>query len=173
MTALGGLAVWLVDHVEWLRHHPAGSEAYDEITSVVAAVERLVDRPPTGRRIPCPSAVRCEGHVWVTLTSTTAGCDTCDWETEDLRWLGNLLRAGEPIIVDAYAAVHRLASDGHDLTPATIRKWAERGKVEVRNVRGPACWWCEHGSCGVVRGQKRHVYDYEQLLRTAQRVALT
>lgn len=65
LIPLGTLARWLLGHVEWLRHHPAGYEVADEIRSAVREVRRIVDAPanrssfPVG---PCPE-VDCSGEV--------------------------------------------------------------------------------------------------------------
>ncbi len=60
-NAVGTECAWLIAHVEWLRHHEAAVEAYDELTDLEAHLRRLVDRPP--ERIysgPCTALVPVE-----------------------------------------------------------------------------------------------------------------
>ncbi|NAE18038.1 hypothetical protein [Enterococcus hirae] len=64
------VAQWLTGQVQWLRHHPAADEAYDELHSVIHTAERVVDLTPkrlylgrcgaaAGDRADCP----CDCHV--------------------------------------------------------------------------------------------------------------
>lgn len=169
---IASTARWLLNHVEWLRHNPAGPAAVDEIHFAVRKARKVIDHPPVGRSLPCPSAEDCGGRVWVTIDTIQARCDTCEWETIDLQWLGRLLRADEQPIVDAYAACHRLLVEGYHVTPTTIRKWAERGKIEPRNQRGPTCQVCAHDTCRTVREQVHRIYNLDDLRRLAPRAEL-
>lgn len=128
---VAAMARWLVPQRERIRHHAAAGEAVDEITSAITEVRRILDRPGVYRLLPCPSAEPCGGKVRVTIDTIAARCDTCGWETDDLHWLGRLLREDEPDHVTAVDACHRLISIGINIVPATLRKWVQRGKLAV------------------------------------------
>lgn len=120
---------WLLLQVERIRHHAAAGEAVDEIRSAVDQVRRTLDRPGVYRLLPCPSAEPCGGKIRVTIDTICARCDTCEWQTDDLHWLGRMLRDDEPDHVTAVDACHRLMSIGVAIVPATLRKWVQRGKL--------------------------------------------
>ena len=50
-SELAQALTWLAGHTEALRRHPAAQEAFRELGDVCSALERLVDSPPTGRRL--------------------------------------------------------------------------------------------------------------------------
>ena len=56
------VAGWLLHHTLWLRHHKAGYEAVEEITSAVNAVRKAVDRPP--ERIYAGPCKDCGGDMF-------------------------------------------------------------------------------------------------------------
>lgn len=134
-TAMAG---YLASHLEWLASHDAAGELCDEIARALARARGLVERPGAMCTLPCPDVYEqgCDGTVRVTAEATWVRCGTCGWETDDLPWLGRLLRGDEPALVTAVDACHRLLVEGWQVTPSTIRSWVRRGHVHPRGREG-------------------------------------
>jgi hypothetical protein len=117
------LARWMLQHVEWLRHHAHGHIAVEELTADMRTARRVIDVPanrttfPVG---PCPELAsepvsdtvpglsgqylaRCIGHcpgevrAYIPNTDTQPArleCNTCHTMWEPWQWL----RAGRRIL---------------------------------------------------------------------------
>lgn len=76
-----GLAAWLAHHVTSIAMQQAAGECFDEISAAVAAVHRVIDRPPGRMYIgPCGDVfqgVKCEADLYVTIGSPEACCPVC------------------------------------------------------------------------------------------------
>jgi hypothetical protein len=121
------VARWLLNHVTWLRHHKAGAEAVEEITSAVNAVRRIVDRP--AERIYAGPCKDCGGDMYGKPDAASVDCRPCGLSynvTEMLEWMraqvyGRLVTAREGVIL--------LSRFGLPIQQKTIDKWWERKRI--------------------------------------------
>lgn len=155
-TAMAG---YLASHLDWLARHPAAGDLCAEVSTALGRARGLLERPGAVCTLPCPDVYGegCDGTVRVTAEATWVRCAECGWETDDLPWLGRLLRGSEPALVTAVDACHRLLVEGWQITPSTIRSWVRRGKVGVRGREG-----------GHANG--RRLYDLDELRARLQNV---
>jgi hypothetical protein len=122
------VARWLLGSVTWLRHHRAGADAVDEITSVVHKMRYIIDRPP-GRWFAGPCD-KCERDLYAVDGAASVDCRDCDlvYDVADRRaWL--LGQAQDRLLTAAELAraVSWLGSE--PLTAERVRKWAERKRI--------------------------------------------
>jgi hypothetical protein len=107
---LNSMSRWMLAHVEWLRHHEAGADCVDEITSDMRVARRVIDVPANKTKFavpgPCPefapmvtvSALNvafgshCPGEVWAYIPNTDTQparleCNTCHTIWESWQWM--------------------------------------------------------------------------------------
>lgn len=130
---LGELAVWLRPRVGWLRHHPAGQQAHDEITTAVRDARRAVDRPASRTYVgPCD---RCGADMYVRHGAAAVVCGECE-EAYDVetrrRWL---LAAAEDVLGTTTEIARALTSLAQPVTEEMIRGYAHRGRLLARGRR--------------------------------------
>jgi hypothetical protein len=121
------VARWLLNHVTWLRHHRAGAEAVEEITSAVNQVRRAIDRP--AERIYAGPCADCGGDMYSKPDASTVECRPCGLSysvTEMRDWMrsqvyGRLVTAREGVVL--------LSRFGLPVVQKTIDKWYERKRV--------------------------------------------
>lgn len=121
------IARWLLHHVEWLRHHRAGHEAVEEITSVVNQIRKAIDRPAA--RIYVGPCRECETDMYGRPDSITVKCKNCGEESDvEERWAwmreqvyGRLVTTKEAVVL--------LSRFGLPVAQKTIDKWRERKRV--------------------------------------------
>ena len=119
------MASWLLNHVEWLRHHRAGHEAVEEITAAVWEVARVIDRPNNRTTFalgPCPE-FECTGEVRVYIPARDdhpahMSCKVCGTRWDSVQFLnaGKRILATEaerirPYVSSSAAAVALGVSD--------------------------------------------------------------
>lgn len=147
---LPDLAINLVTHIDWLRHQPAGHEAFDEILPAIRNAWRTVDAP-TARIYagPCtpkdelvaervllafgldlddtPAPDLCDGHLYAREGSTITECDECGrtMALDDAR--DPLLAQIDGMAFPAADIVTLLGGLGSPLSVHTLRSWARRG----------------------------------------------
>lgn len=125
------VARWLLKHVTWLRHHRAGADAVDEITSAVHKVRCIVDRPP--ERIYAGPCADCGGDMYGKPGSASVICRPCGLEYEvagRVEWMrtqvyGRLVTAREGVLL--------LCRFGLPVKQKTIDKWVERKRLTVHS----------------------------------------
>lgn len=125
------VARWLLNHVTWLRHHRAGSDAVDEITSAVHKVRCVVDRPP--ERIYAGPCADCGGDMYGKPGAASVSCRPCGLEYDvagRVEWMraqvyGRLVTAREGVIL--------LCRFGLPVQQKTIDKWVERKRLTVHS----------------------------------------
>lgn len=150
---------YLVRHLSWIVDQDFMPIMCDEIEEAMdSATHTITDHTHTLTIGSCPaptvSGEPCTGVLMVTPNDRQVVCPRCgeDWQASEWPRLGALLGC-EPVgLVDAYAGAARLHDLGFTITPATIRKWAERGKVG-RKGKG---------------ARKRVLYDLADLVSVAQ-----
>lgn len=144
------MARWLLNHVEWLRHHRAGHEAVDEITSVVSQIRKAIDRP--AMRIYVGPCSECETDMYGRPDSTTIKCKGCGQEAdvnERWQWMQGQM---DGRYVTAREGAALLSRFGIPIQQKTIDKWRERGHIEEREE---------------LDDQGRRVYLFEHLMTRA------
>lgn len=85
-------AVWLADHIEALRRHPAVMEAHTGLTGAVAAAENAIDRPEA--RLFIGSCDKCQAALYAKPEDRNTRCELCGKAYTDVaeRWDRALLR---------------------------------------------------------------------------------
>ena len=124
------VARWLLNHVTWLRHHRAGADAVDEITSVVHKVRYIVDRP--AERIYAGPCRDCNGDMYGKPGAAKVECRPCGLEydvAEMVAWMHSELRGK---LVTAREATVLLGRMGLPVQQKTIDKWFERKHIQGR-----------------------------------------
>jgi hypothetical protein len=118
---------WLLSHVSWLRHHRAGNEAVEEITSVVDSIRDIVDRPtPRIYAGPCPE---CHKDMYGPLGAEAVECRPCGLRytvSEMLEWMHSQMRGK---LVTAREATVLLGRMQLAVAQKTIDKWYERKRM--------------------------------------------
>jgi len=118
------VAGWLLGHVEWLRHHRAGAEAVEEITSAVHAVRKAVDRP--AERIYAGPCADCGGDMYGKPGATSVHCRPCglDYDVAEMvEWMRNEARGR---LVTAKEGAVLLSRFGLTTTRNRIDLWHHR-----------------------------------------------
>lgn len=121
------ICMYLLGHVGWLRHHRAGAEAVEEITTAVNQVRRAIDRP--AERIYAGPCKDCGGDMYAKPDAASVDCRPCGLSynvTEMLEWMraqvyGRLVTAKEGVVL--------LSRFGLPIQQKTIDKWWERKRI--------------------------------------------
>lgn len=134
-TELAQALTWLATRCEWLRKHPAAREAFKALTTACEQLERLVDKPPTGRRL--VGMCDCGQILYAPADRAVVQCKgrprSCGatWDVE--RSQGILMDHLDGQLVTAAEAAHLAGFLATDRTQEQIRKlvnkWAERGQL--------------------------------------------
>ena len=129
-VGLATMASWLLNHIEWLRHHRAGHEAVEEITAAVWEVARVIDRPPEREYVgPCRD---CGADIYGKPGAAVAECRPCGvgYDVAEMReWMkaqiyGRLVTAREGSAL--------LCRFGLETKQATIDTWVHRKRLVPR-----------------------------------------
>lgn len=130
-NTLSGMANWLTGHIEWIRHHRAGYEAIDEITTAVHQAVRVTDRPSNRTTVavgPCPE-LGCSGEIRAFIPAREDRpafmvCDGCEQRWDSVMWLrlGRRVVAEETRRIAPYLDTAAAAA-ALGVTPRTIRRW--------------------------------------------------
>lgn len=137
-------STWLLRHVEWLRHHPAGADAVVEIRDAVRDTRRIIDRPA-----PRTFAGYCDcgTPLYARQDATFAACPTCVVADErrvyDVhRTRDAMLTSMADMVMPPVAAAYALSTLVRPIPANTIRVWARRGKLLPADVddRGHALY---------------------------------
>lgn len=98
-------------------------------------VRRVLERPPAPTYLgPCPvtdtgEGDACEGELYQRGATTRLRCPSCGHETtvDDQRaWIAERM---DDRLMTASEIGRALKVAGHDVKPATVRKWIERGRL--------------------------------------------
>jgi hypothetical protein len=134
-TNLAEAARWLADHVDWLRHGPAGAEAFTELHDACADLRRLVDSPATDRLVGvCDCSRVLYAMPWHTAVECPAPCGA-RWAVAD--GLAILRRHVDDRLFTAAEAAPlavRLVSEERSTEQVRklINKWGERGELAAK-----------------------------------------
>lgn len=132
-TGAPGLAAWLGERVEEIRHRPDGGGCVDEVTAAVEAARDQVHGPGDGDLSAllgvCPE---CGQALYGRNTVRQARCrrDGCDGvvDTAEWRYEARQRLAGSVLpAADAARAASLLV--GADISAALVRQWRSRGRL--------------------------------------------
>jgi hypothetical protein len=121
------VAGWLLHHTVWLRHHKAGHEAVEEITSAVREIRKAVDRP--AERIYAGPCADCGGDMFGKPGAASVKCRPCGLSydvAEMVTWMRNEARGR---LVTARESVVLLGRFGLPLSQKTVEKWNLRKRL--------------------------------------------
>lgn len=124
------MARWLLARVSTLAQHPAGGEAVEEITSAVAAVRKVIDRPP-GRRF-LAACDDCDTDLYAHPGAFTVRCMVCGAEYDVAQRKERMRDEIEDLLYHSTAMSDVLAGVGITVPDATIRSYAKRGRILVK-----------------------------------------
>lgn len=124
---LAGLAAWLRPRVGWLRYHPDGAEAFDQITQAVEQARRVVDRPAD--RLYAGPCNACGEHLYARpgaayVTCRDAECGASYEVAERRSWL---LTSLDDHLANAQQLARLVGYLGITIPDSTIRWWGGKG----------------------------------------------
>ncbi|WP_344478414.1 hypothetical protein [Nonomuraea monospora] len=138
---LVSISRWLVKHVEWLRHHPAGGEVVAEVHDAVQAVRMVIDRPPD--RLYAGPCDACGMPLYARPGDAEVSCRHCLTEDGERlfydiaarrKWMlgeiENLLGSSSYVAMVA-------TSVGVKVSSSTVRMWVKRRKLVPREYAPP------------------------------------
>lgn len=118
---------WLLGHVTWLRHHRAGHEAVEEITSAVNQIRKAIDRP--AERIYAGPCKDCGGDMYGKPDAAMVHCRPCGLDysvAEMVEWMRNEAWSR---LVTAREATTLFGRMGFTVPQKTIEKWQLRKRL--------------------------------------------
>lgn len=132
-TSLDALSRWLLRHPHWIRTHPEAVQLRDEILDAVRRAMRTIDRTPQRSYLgQCHCGQPLYGHP----EQAIAHCRTCDtaWDMAECRaWLLQQMSDQQLTATEMSQALPSWLAK--PITPAMIRSWAHRGRIEQRGHR--------------------------------------
>lgn len=129
------MALWLVRFTEWLRRSPLGAECVDEVDAAVTQAEKAIDLPV--ERVLAGVCDDCGRPCYARMGAARTRCVDCGREIDVEQGRERLLRdAGEQLVTAAEGA-RALCVLGHEVSAATVRGYARRGRITVQG-RGSA-----------------------------------
>jgi len=138
---LPAISRWLMWRVDGLARHDAGPDAVDEITDAVAACRFVIDRRPdrwyAGPCVAEGDGGPCAADLYARASTGVVECRECGsvYDVAERReWL---LAEAHDRLADAATVARAVSWLGTaPLTPALVRKWAERGRILVKGHDG-------------------------------------
>lgn len=131
---LAAMGVFLLGQQEWLRHHPAASDALEELTAAIHAIRNAVDTAPDMLVVgPCdPKGEHgdpCTQELRVKAGKEFVECAACglSWRVADRREF--LVEAAQDMLVTAYVLSRFLTAYGDPISDDRLRKWAAQGHI--------------------------------------------
>ncbi|MGA4988621.1 hypothetical protein [Nonomuraea bangladeshensis] len=135
------ISTWLLRQAEWLRHHPAGGEAVQEVGDAVQGVRMVIDRPPD-RLYAGPCDV-CQMPLYARPGDAEVPCRRCLAEDGErlvydisarrkwmLAQIENLLGSSSYVAMVATGV-------GVKVSSSAVRMWVKRGKLAPRKYAPP------------------------------------
>jgi len=125
-------AAYLLRHLQFLTHHDAAADAYDEITTACQQIERVMDIQP-GRMLvgECTTGLQhgtpCSTILWAAPHTTKTTCPTCDtvWDVKTRRL--HTYRQATHTAATATTITRALNLGGIAIDAHRIHVWASRG----------------------------------------------
>lgn len=121
------LARWMLCHLELIRRHQAAGRIADDITRLIEAAERCIDRPADlAYSGPCDE---CDLDLYGRLGASLVRCRGCGAQydvTERREWL---LAAAEDTLAHAALIARALSRLGTNIQANRLYVWANRGQI--------------------------------------------
>jgi hypothetical protein len=137
LDGLAPMSRWLLGHVMWLRHHPAGADAVVEIRDAVRDVWNVIDRP---RDRVFAGYCGCGNPLYAREDAPQAVCRVCVDEDGQrpaysvTEQRDGMLAAMEVMSMRPPEAAYALSILVYPITAELIRTWAARGKLQPSGV---------------------------------------
>lgn len=74
---MASIAQWLLDRAHRIATHPAAAEIHDEITTSMAEIRRLIDRPADQEFVGVCDVEGCPGWLYANIGASSVGCREC------------------------------------------------------------------------------------------------
>lgn len=133
-------ALWLVDHLDWLRHRAEADDALAELEYAAAIVRRTVDtRSPRWYAGPCggtaTTGAECLADLYGLVGAEILRCGACGSWTYAADRRAWLLDRMEDVLGTAAQLAAAATALGHEgVTSARIRGYAHRGRIVAHGV---------------------------------------
>lgn len=134
---LTAAAAYLRRRVGWLRHHPDGALAHEQISDAVRQARRVCDRPADrlyAGRCDCGTDLYARlDAAYVVCRDPAHGEEGVAWPVEERRrWL---LASAEDVLATTTEISRALTRYARPVTPAAIRGYAARGRLVMKGER--------------------------------------
>lgn len=128
-TALSG---WLLQYMGWIRHYEAAPDCVMEIRDAVNMCLRVIDAPVPKRFI--GMCDYCGASLWIDEYDDDVTCTMClnTWNVRE-RQRANLDLASDFVTYREQCAM-AMTANGCNLTSDLLKKWQQRGLLEVRRL---------------------------------------
>lgn len=129
---------WLLDHIEWLRHHTAGADAVTEIRDAIRAARTVIDRPRS--KTYAGRCDQCGTSLFAHENATQAVCPVCVGPDHERQVYSvqerrdAMLAAMSVLCMAPPQAAYALSTLVHPIPANTIRQWSKRGKLHPAGV---------------------------------------
>jgi hypothetical protein len=133
-------AAWLANVPTALATHEAARDMHDEITAIVGAVERMVDRRADRAYLgTCGEWIddgdgefdchQCNGQLYARPNAPTVTCRVCGTRFDVANRRAWMLTDAEDQLLTAIDCARALAGLGNAVSVDTIRTWSHRGRI--------------------------------------------
>jgi hypothetical protein len=135
------LSRWMLNHVEWLRHHEAGHDCVEELTTDMRVARRVIDRPPDRWYAgPCTALMAdgypCNADMYAQADKGNVGCPDCGAVYDVAKRRAWLLAEAEDTLATTTEVCRALTTlAGVELTAASIRGYVHRGQLLAHGIR--------------------------------------
>lgn len=155
---LDAMSQLLLRRISWLRGHPAGAEAVEEVAAAMRLARRAVDRPAD--QLFAGVCGECREALYARQEATTVVCRTCSLEY-DVDTLQADLKARLEDVLATAGEISGLCKRmfGEWVTTAMIRSYAHRGAIG------------RHGSKLDARGKVVPLYRMGEVFDAAQKAS--
>ena len=121
------MAAWLSQRLSRILKHPAAPEAHGEITAAVWRAQRVTDRPADRQ---FAGRCACGAALYVKPGASMVQCRECEAKPVKVAEQRDaMLAAIADQLMPAHQAADILTRLAAPLPAATVRKWAERGRL--------------------------------------------
>lgn len=134
------IALWLSWQVEWIRHHPAAAEAFDELHDAARCAHHVIDRP--AERTYAGPCDQCGQDLYAKPGAAAVACSACEAKYDLHRRREWLLAAVEDTLATASEISRALTRLDAPITADSITSYAYRGRLtpHTRNRAGKALY---------------------------------
>lgn len=134
---LAAAAAWLGGQLDWLRHRPEATEAFDVLTGACWTIVNVVDRPADRGSLGACGVDVCTEELRQVAGATVVRCGGCGVEHDVAERCARLLRLAEDYWDIAAALAHLLTEYGVPCTAEMIRGYAHRGRLAPHPESSP------------------------------------